>query len=228
MSATQESVERTPNAARTVPSPSGRASRDPARTGGGRIRTRHGGSAATPAGGRPRRRAHHHGPRTVLRPAPRRVRRGRGEGREPGGRHQPDAEPGPLRGDVVTVPRLQLGQAERRARPEGPRPEPAALRTLVAGADVFLHNMRPAAVRKLSIDYAALQRGQFPPGLLRLYGYSDEQRPGRSARLRRHHPGGGGPGLAAGPAARAARVRRDHAVRQDGRAARRLRRSAGR
>jgi crotonobetainyl-CoA:carnitine CoA-transferase CaiB-like acyl-CoA transferase len=49
----------------------------------------------------------------------------------------------------------------------------SAMRTLVAGADVFLHNMRPAAVRKLAIDYAALSAVNSRLVYCGLYGYSD-------------------------------------------------------
>lgn len=49
----------------------------------------------------------------------------------------------------------------------------AALRDLVARADVFLHNMRPAAVRKLGIDYAALSAVNSRLVYCGLYGYSD-------------------------------------------------------
>ncbi len=49
----------------------------------------------------------------------------------------------------------------------------SALRTLVAGADVFLHNMRPAAIRKLGVDYATLSA--ISPRLVYcgMYGYSE-------------------------------------------------------
>lgn len=49
----------------------------------------------------------------------------------------------------------------------------AALRTLVVDANVFLHNMRPTAVRKLGIDYASLR--QLNPRLVYcgLYGYAE-------------------------------------------------------
>ncbi len=64
----------------------------------------------------------------------------------------------------------------------------AALKALIATADVFVSNVRPQSLRKLGLDYASLRADH--PRLIYCgaYGYSEDG-PYAGAGVRRHHPG---------------------------------------
>ena len=90
-----------------------------------------------------------------------------------------------------------------------------ALFKLAETADVLMHNYRPEPAKRLGVEYEAFEKINPRLVYLATYGYRSAGPDGAEGGVRRHHPGGLGPGRAAerrgGPAALPA----DHRRRQD-------------